>query len=137
MAQRVDFKHVRQHGSFEAVLASYDIELIKDGTKPGQYKALCPFHDDTKPSLKCNVERNIFNCYPCGASGNILDFVKEKDGCDLRLAAFKVAEISGIAPDPRGGSGSPKPNKKSKTAKKKAKPSKSSSALAYGGNTSR
>ena len=105
MAPRVDFKHVRQHGSFEAVCAAYDITLIKDGPKPGQFKALCPFHDDTKPSLKINTERNIYNCFVCGAGGNILEFVREIEnlGPDgLRAAALKVAEISGISPTPNG-----------------------------------
>lgn len=131
MAQRVDFKHVRQHGSFEAVFASYNIELIKDGTKPGQYKALCPFHDDKNPSLKVNVDRNIFNCYVCGASGNILDFVMRMDDIELRPAAFKVAELSGIDPDPRQSSGSrsAKPPKKAipKPTGNAAKPSGPSS----------
>ena len=43
MATKVDFKHVREHGDFARVLAHYGIELHKDSTKPGQFKARCPF----------------------------------------------------------------------------------------------
>lgn len=126
MARRVNFQHVRQHGSFEAVFAHYNIELTKDGIKPGQCKALCPFHDDKKPSLKVNTERNLYNCFVCGASGNILEFVKEMDGCELREAAFEVADLSGIDPEPGAGSG-PGQTTKAKP-KKPAKPSQSSPA---------
>ena len=105
MAPRVDFRHVRQHGSFEAVAAAYNIELKKDGPRPGQFKALCPFHEDTKPSLGINTEKNAYQCFACGAKGNILEFVREMEGLgekDLRSAALKLAEISGISPAPGG-----------------------------------
>lgn len=105
MATRVDFKHVRQHAAFDRVLGAYSIELKKDGNKPGQFKALCPFHDDHKPSMKVNTERNIFHCFACEAKGNVLEFVRDMDGLgedQLRQAALKVAELSGIDPDPSG-----------------------------------
>lgn len=95
-AQRIDFRYVRQHADFPKVLAAYGITLEKDGARPGQFKGLCPFHDDQKPSLKINTERNIYNCFPCGAGGNVLEFVMEYDECDLRAAAKTVADLSGI-----------------------------------------
>lgn len=95
-AHRIDFRYVRQHADFTKVLATYGITLEKDGSRPGQFKALCPFHDDQKPSLKINTERNIYNCFPCGAGGNVLEFVMEYDACDLRAAAKTVADLSGI-----------------------------------------
>ncbi len=95
-AQRIDFRYVRQHADFAKVLAAYGIALEKDGGRPGQFKGLCPFHDDQKPSLKINTERNIYNCFPCGAGGNVLEFVMEYDECDLRAAAKTVADLSGI-----------------------------------------
>jgi DNA primase len=125
MAPNVDFKHVRQHGSFEAVLAAYDIELTKDGAQPGQFKALCPFHSDTKPSLKVNTERNIFNCFACEASGNILEFVRDMDGAaenELRPAAMKIAELSGIAASPKGGQGKASKPRSTKSPKSSPPP---------------
>lgn len=96
-AQRLDFKQIRADAEFATVLASYDIDLQKDGTQPGQHKALCPFHDDSRPSLKVNTERNIYHCFACDAKGNILDFVMEMDGTDIRTAARKVADLCGLA----------------------------------------
>ena len=116
-ATRVDFKHVRGNADFAAVLNAYGIELSKDGTKEGQHKALCPFHDDTKPSLKINTSKNIFNCFPCETGGNILEFVMKMDDIDLRPAAIRVAEICGIAPAPGDTA------RRIKTAKPAQKPS--------------
>lgn len=95
-AERIDFRYVRQHADFAKVLAAYGIKLEKDGSRPGQFKGLCPFHDDQKPSLKINTERNIYNCFPCGAGGNVLEFVMEYEECDVRAAAKTVADLSGI-----------------------------------------
>lgn len=102
MATRVDFRHVRTHASFQTVLGAYGLELTKDGSRPGQFKALCPFHDDHRPSLKINIEKNLFHCFSCDAAGNVLDFVARMDGSDLRAAALKVAELCGLAPTPGG-----------------------------------
>ena len=32
-------------------------------------KVICPFHDDTDPSLSINLEDGWFNCFSCGAKG--------------------------------------------------------------------
>jgi len=50
------------------------IELIRmlNAKKVGQeYMALCPFHNDTKPSLFINLEKNVFHCFGCGVSGTL------------------------------------------------------------------
>lgn len=120
MPYDIDFKAVRRDADFETVLAAYDIELIKDGTKPHQYKALCPFHDDNNPSLGVNTEKNVFNCFSCEAQGNILEFVMKMDRLEARPAAIKIAQLCGLpgadAPErKRRGKGKP-------SAKPKAKP---------------
>lgn len=103
-ATKVDFNHVRSRADFIRVLAHYDLEA-KPESKPGQVKALCPFHEDTRPSLKVNIDRNIFHCFACGAKGNVLEFVRDMEYLgedELRKAALTLAEICGIAPAPGG-----------------------------------
>ena len=95
-ARHLNFKHIRAEANFATVLESYGIALEKDGSQAGQHKALCPFHDDQKPSLKVNTARNLFHCFACDAKGNILDFVMEMDGGTIREAAKKVAELCGM-----------------------------------------
>jgi DNA primase len=43
--------------------------------------ALCPFHDDTRPSLRVRVETGAFRCMACGAhGGDVLAFHRQRTG---------------------------------------------------------
>ena len=129
-APRLDFKRLRSEADFSAVLASYDIEMKKDGTRPSQFKALCPFHDDKDPSLKINIDKNIFHCFVCEAKGNVLEFVMKMDGVEIRPAALKVASLCGLGGEPPLPKGKAKADVKAKaplTSKAAAKPAKATS----------
>jgi DNA primase len=98
----VDFKAIKRDASFERVLQYYGIELR--GGRRAQRKALCPFHRDTRPSLNVNLDRKVFNCFPCGDGGDIVKFVAKKEypadpEGHLLEAAQKLAEICGIRID--------------------------------------
>jgi len=48
----------------------------KYGLRPyGKPKRICPFHNDSNPSLSLNDEKGLFNCFGCSAQGNIIDFI--------------------------------------------------------------
>lgn len=38
--------------------------------------AICPFHADSNPSLSLSNEKGLFHCFGCGASGDIISFVR-------------------------------------------------------------
>ena len=61
--------------SFHDVLAHYGREQHgqKDGQRD-QIKIICPFHNDHKPSCGVNLEKQLYNCFACGAGSNALDF---------------------------------------------------------------
>lgn len=40
------------------------------------YFGICPFHEDTLPSLSVSQENQTYKCFSCGASGNVITFVK-------------------------------------------------------------
>ena len=86
-----------------AVLAHYNVELNGDGE---QRKGLCPFHEDKRPSLNVNVQKNIFKCHACGSGGNIIGLVQQIDPelDNPRKAALAIAKLSGIPARPNGGS---------------------------------
>jgi|GEM_PF-746658 len=44
----------------------------------GQGTALCPFHNDTNPSLSVNSIKGYFNCFGCKVGGNIFEFHMQK-----------------------------------------------------------
>jgi len=94
MGQYIDFRFVKANASFEALLQRYRIETRGTGD---ERSALCPFHEESKPSFKVNLAKGGFHCFGCGAKGNVLDFVAKLEGCGLREAAVIVAEASGIS----------------------------------------
>ncbi len=50
--------------------------------------ALCPFHDDTKPSLRVKAETGAYRCMACGAhGGDILTFHIGRTGLPFIEAA--------------------------------------------------
>jgi len=97
MAEFISFEYVKAHATWEPVLASYGVEITN--RNGAELKALCPFHDDTKPSFGANTEKNQYHCFGCQAKGNILDFVLaiDVDCDDLRGAAIALADTCGIA----------------------------------------
>ena len=100
----IDFGFVKENASFERVLRHYDLVVRGTGT---QRSIVCPFHPDKKPSCRVELDKKIWHCFACQASGNILEFVArmEGDAEDLRAAAIKIAEVCRIATAaPRGSS---------------------------------
>jgi hypothetical protein len=62
------------------------------GLKPlgaGDWKsALCPFHRDTKPSLRLHMDTGRFRCMACGAhGGDVLTFHMQRYGLGFIDAA--------------------------------------------------
>jgi hypothetical protein len=54
--------------------------------------ALCPFHDDHKPSMKLD-ER--FHCFGCGEDGDVIDFTAKYFNLSLPEAAEKLVRDFG------------------------------------------
>lgn len=55
--------------------------------------AVCPFHQDTAPSLSISVPKNIFKCFACNVSGNAINFVMKIEKCGYVEAVRKIGEI--------------------------------------------
>ena len=72
---------------------SKDLRLIKSGSN---YKALCPFHNEKTPSFTVNQEKNSFNCFGCGVSGDIFSYVMEKYKIDFKEALKILANEVGV-----------------------------------------
>lgn len=91
--QFIDFAYVKEHADFAAVLAHYNIETTGSGDEK---RALCPFHEERKPSFVVNLEKKVFHCFGCEAKGNVLEFVVYMEKSELREAAIVLGEICGI-----------------------------------------
>jgi len=69
------------------------LQLRREGRA---YKALCPWHDDSRPSLQVNVERQSWKCYPCDVGGDIFSFVMKIEGLSFPEALKMLAEKAGV-----------------------------------------
>jgi DNA primase len=85
----------------EKILANCDIvELINAYLplkKVGRYyRALCPFHHDTKPSFYVNPTQQLFHCFGCKESGNAIHFIMKYEKLEFNEAIKFLAERLGI-----------------------------------------
>ena len=40
------------------------------------YKGVCPFHSEKTPSFVVSDQKQIFTCFGCGATGDVIEFTK-------------------------------------------------------------
>lgn len=102
----VDFKALRKNLRFEKVLQHFKVEIKAKGK---QHHGFCPLptHEGKKnsQSFSANLEKGIFQCFGCGAKGNVLDFAVLMDGGnpgngdDLRKTAVKLQKEFGLGSD--------------------------------------
>ncbi len=45
--------------------------------KGKEFVGICPFHDDTKPSMTVSPVKQFYYCFSCGAGGNSIKFLME------------------------------------------------------------
>ncbi len=68
-------------------------------TGGGEWKnTICPFHDDSKPSLRVRLDTGAFKCMVCGAhGGDVLAFHRQRHGLSFKLAAQQLGAWVGGA----------------------------------------
>ncbi|MFR7991313.1 MAG: DNA primase, partial [Anaerovoracaceae bacterium] len=60
------------------------------------YKGVCPFHSEKTPSFVVSEQKQIFTCFGCGASGDVIEFVQRYYNLDFNEAIEKIAGEYGI-----------------------------------------
>jgi DNA primase len=88
--------------SVDAVKAAVDmVELVGAYTQPrkagSRYVARCPFHEERTPSFSINAVDKLYYCFGCGAKGDAIGFVREKEGLDFVQAVEWLAERFHVA----------------------------------------
>lgn len=69
------------------------VKLKKRGRN---YVGLCPFHEEKTPSFVVSPEKQIFHCFGCGASGDVIKFLMKIDGMDFKEAITILAQDAGM-----------------------------------------
>ena len=82
---------------FNAVKELSIVEVLKPylsnvNLKGSNYLAICPFHQDTKPSLSINENKKCFKCFVCGVAGDAVAFVAKVENITKTNAAIKIAK---------------------------------------------
>ncbi len=77
------------------VIGSY-IPLKRAGRN---LKACCPFHHEKTPSFIVSPDKQIYNCFGCGESGNAFKFLMRYEGMDFPEAAEVLAQKAGVRID--------------------------------------
>ena len=73
MIEKERIESIKAGVDLAALVKSKGIDLKKNGKS---YFGLCPFHDDTNPSLSINPTKNLWQCFGCGAAGDVIRFVE-------------------------------------------------------------
>ena len=54
------------------------VETFTNLQKAGiNFKGICPFHNDSHPSMVVSPAKQTYHCFVCGAGGDVIEFVKE------------------------------------------------------------
>lgn len=85
-------EQVRQAIDIVELAGSY-LQLRREGRG---FKALCPWHDDTRPSLQINPHRQSFKCWVCDIGGDIFSFIMKMERVEFPEALAMLADRAGI-----------------------------------------
>ncbi|MCD9574174.1 CHC2 zinc finger domain-containing protein [Flavobacterium soyae] len=81
-------QEIKQSLNLSAVLDHYNL-------KPNKNKMLlCPFHEDKKPSLQVNLEKDFYKCHGCDKKGDVIQFVQDYEKLTKHEALKKCTELA-------------------------------------------
>jgi DNA primase len=77
-----------------ALFSHFGVQLTKKGKS---YVGLCPWHDDSTPSLSVDKTKGLYNCFGCGESGDIFTLVEKMKGCTFLEAMEFLQQQNGLS----------------------------------------
>lgn len=72
---------------------SESVRLKKAGRS---FSGLCPFHNEKSPSFSVSQEKQIYKCFGCGESGNVITFVMKNKNMNFIDAVKYLADRANI-----------------------------------------
>ena len=86
-------QQIRDSSDIVDVLGEY-LSFKRNGDN---YHALCPFHSEKTPSFVVSKKKQIFKCFGCGESGNVISFLMKYKNLSFIESIEILARNSGIA----------------------------------------
>ncbi len=86
------FEQIKQSSNIVSEVSLY-LNLNKKGKN---YWGICPFHEDTSPSMSVSPDKQLFKCFVCQVGGNVINFISEFEKITFIDAAKKLALKNGV-----------------------------------------
>ena len=71
-------------------------ERIPLGARGKNFFGVCPFHDDSNPSMCVSREKQIYTCFSCHATGNVFTFLMNYEHIDFKETLRYLGEKVGV-----------------------------------------
>lgn len=89
---RDSVERVKEAADIVEVISAHT-DLRRSGTR---HTGLCPFHDERTPSFSVDAAAKLYHCFGCGAGGDVIRFVEEKEGLSFPDAVESLADRFGV-----------------------------------------
>ena len=83
---------IKENSDIVDVIGEY-VDLKKAGSS---FKGLCPFHNEKTPSFTVDRKKQLFHCFGCGAGGDVVSFIMQKEGLSYPESLKYLANKAGI-----------------------------------------
>lgn len=84
-----------QSSNIVDIIGEY-VDLKRAGSS---LKGLCPFHNEKTPSFTVDEKKQLFHCFGCGAGGDVVSFIMQKEGLNYPESLKFLANKAGISID--------------------------------------
>lgn len=88
----IDKKEILEKADI-AVVIGKRVKLKKEGNN---YVGLCPFHNEKSGSFTVSPKKQIYKCFGCGRSGDVLAFIEQFEHLDFQDAIEQLARECNI-----------------------------------------
>jgi DNA primase len=62
----------------------------------GNWKGLCPFHNEKTPSFMVSRDKQIWHCFGCGEGGDVISFIQKIENIEFPEALKILAKRAGV-----------------------------------------
>lgn len=90
-------------------IISESVKLKRSGRN---FSGLCPFHNEKSPSFSVSQDKQIYKCFGCGESGNVITFIMKKRNMQFVDAVKYLADRANITIETNQGNFSQKDQKR-------------------------
>jgi len=92
---RQEIEDLKARVDLVALLQEHGVQVKKQGRG---FKALCPFHDESTPSLSIDRGKGVYHCFGCGQKGDHLSFLQLHAKLSFQDALAQLHQRTGSPP---------------------------------------